>query len=610
MDAGALSPGGVGCVLEIPLGIPVTNFIPYSGAPAIVRDDPSVLSLFTVEPGYYLASFSGINGITFAGIAVRLGAPVSPQVSGIVKVALVAQQGSSWLTAQGDFAQISGPQVGSFLTSSEPPIFAEAPSLPQFVFMSAGDIDHDGADEILGTTISGGLFSYATAHWSGTGWIISPIASSLPSTFVDCLPGDFDGDGNLDVALAGLVVFGDGQGGWSPGPALPVPSTAGLVRLAVADLDGDGISDIVFVAAFGTVEAYRGSHSRTFSAFSSGLPSGAALGFSGTPILADVTGDGHPDIVAPALVQGVGSLCVFSTSGTGLWSQVGFLQPGPQNPNGFAVGRLGAGAPLSIIVAESAVATMGIRVFDYVGSQQWNSATYPIASGYADGVSVEDVNGDGLGDILLHQLGPNSTDIGPRLRTFYTRPGPTFLEEPYSGLSVFTTLMSYANADFDGDGWPDLYGFEYYSGGFAWRNTSVGSYSFGSGCRAGALRPAIESIGTPQLGNQGFAILLSGASGNTWGLGWLGLDSHIAFGTTSLPASLDPFGAIGCSLLVDPLASRAIFLGPQGQALWPFPLPSSPVFHRQVVYAQAATLAPGANALGLLMSQALSIRID
>ena len=68
--------------------------------------------------------------------------------------------------------------------------------------------------------------------------------------------GDFDGDGRLDVAIATgtlgsreIVEFGDADG-WKPGTDDALPPDGYLTGVAAADLDGDGLDDIVTAGSY------------------------------------------------------------------------------------------------------------------------------------------------------------------------------------------------------------------------------------------------------------------------------------------------------------------------------------------------------------------------
>ena len=69
--------------------------------------------------------------------------------------------------------------------------------------------------------------------------------------------GDFDADGRLDLAIATGVIgsrqlleFGAPEGGWRAGSVDSLPSDGYLRAIAAADLDGDGVDDLVVGGAY------------------------------------------------------------------------------------------------------------------------------------------------------------------------------------------------------------------------------------------------------------------------------------------------------------------------------------------------------------------------
>ena len=66
--------------------------------------------------------------------------------------------------------------------------------------------------------------------------------------------------------------------------------------------------------------------------------------------------------------------------------------------------------------------------------------------------------------------------------------------------------------------------------------------------------------------------------------------------------NLGPMGAPGCSLLVEPRMLLSSVTDLRGQARIPMPIPAVPALLGQALFGQWAILDPGANALGLTVS--------
>jgi hypothetical protein len=83
-------------------------------------------------------------------------------------------------------------------------------------------------------------------------------ATSTPSSPVTtATAGDFDGDGNVDLAAVNVtgntdvILFGNGEGGFATPFSIPATATSGAAGYAVAgDLTGDGLTDLVTTGAF------------------------------------------------------------------------------------------------------------------------------------------------------------------------------------------------------------------------------------------------------------------------------------------------------------------------------------------------------------------------
>jgi len=133
-------------------------------------------------------------------------------------------------------------------------------------------------------------------HADGTfGTGITGNPGSYP-TWVDT--ADLNGDGYLDLVFTHninsvRVFINNGDGSFSAGQVLInyIPNDF-IATAALADIDGDGKPDLLAAAAFGELRVYQGNGDGTFSTnpavFGTGdVPYGIAV--------ADINGDGHPE---------------------------------------------------------------------------------------------------------------------------------------------------------------------------------------------------------------------------------------------------------------------------------------------------------------------------
>jgi len=192
----------------------------------------------------------------------------------------------------------SGAEVSAFTTSG-----ALAPGWPVTLDAKVAcaptlaDVDGDGRTEILLGTAAGSAY---VLDWDGSvrsGWPqkLGPNPITAPAAV-----GDLDGRGELTLVFVGgathlgsatLGAF-DADGRPRPGFPKHVSRTIAAAPL-LADVDGDGFPEILVVTYHGSLIAFE----RT-GAVSSGFPSKLrGSGVTSTPAVSDVDNDGFTDVV-------------------------------------------------------------------------------------------------------------------------------------------------------------------------------------------------------------------------------------------------------------------------------------------------------------------------
>jgi hypothetical protein len=204
----------------------------------------------------------------------------------------------------GNLSVLTGAGTGQF---GAPATFALG-SQPMAV--ASGDLNHDGNADAVVAEASGidvllgngtGGFGPLTTYAAASGQLSSVALA------------DFNLDGNLDVAAAnsgGLSLFqGKGDGTFGAEQVIPFSGGNTPTIAVAADLNGDGKADLVagFVPGFfagapspGGFSILMGAGDGTFSSpVNTLLPGSFASGLA----VADVNGDGVPDVIASSANQ-------------------------------------------------------------------------------------------------------------------------------------------------------------------------------------------------------------------------------------------------------------------------------------------------------------------
>jgi FG-GAP-like repeat/FG-GAP repeat len=237
------------------------------------------------------------------------------------------------------------------------------------------------------------------------------------------------------------------------------------------DPDGDGYADVVVGSPVAEqVFVYRGSSSGTAKSPSVTLtaPTGGTGFGSSVASAGDVNGDGYADLVVGAAGSS-GVAFVYLGGPSGIATTPSTTLGGPQGANGLYGGPVASAGDVNgdgyadVVIGNPALATNTGSAFVYLGGPSGLSTTAamtmvgPAGQGknFAGSVaSAGDVNGDGLGDIVVGAHSGNTvyiyygTSSGPPMTPDVTLLAP--VSESDFGISV-------ANAgDVNGDGYADL----------------------------------------------------------------------------------------------------------------------------------------------------------
>jgi hypothetical protein len=208
----------------------------------------------------------------------------------------------------GEVSVLLGDGTGGFGTASR---FSVGGGFQSPYAVAVGDANGDGRLDIAtaDTNVSNEAISLLLGDGSGgfAAAVLLPVGASGRHTPQGIVLTDVTGDGRADIVTANLdtsdlsLLAGDGSGGFAP--AVSLPTDAGPVVVAAGDVDGDGIVDLVTANQTAqTASVLLGTGGGSFAAPANYAlyPIQSLIDYMPWPwgmTLADVTGDGAPDIV-------------------------------------------------------------------------------------------------------------------------------------------------------------------------------------------------------------------------------------------------------------------------------------------------------------------------
>ncbi len=325
-------------------------------------------------------------------------------------------------------------------------VFVEAPAYPvgrEPTAVAVADINGDTFPDI----VSAGQYPAVVSVLlnDGSGVFGAAIDTGLGGEAYALAAADFDGDGNVDLAVGGSfevhVLLGLGDGTFEP--AVDYPAGGYIQSIGTGSFDAGGTIDLVLAGDSSQIFVLLGAGDGTFGAASSSPAGGATRSIA----VGDFDGDGAEDVVAANRQNSTVSLLPGFGDGT-------FAPPVPfvagSGPGNILAADLDDDGDLDVAVTSGTY----VSVLKGNGSGGFGAARqYP--AGNPGPLVAGDFTGDGLVDLAVLGYWDNYSYPGEAVAILagdgqggFAATGPAY-HSGYAGVAM-------AAGDFDGDGRPDL----------------------------------------------------------------------------------------------------------------------------------------------------------
>ncbi len=343
------------------------------------------------------------------------------------------------LTCSGN-AQVIAQFVGTDGSLLGGPLVIPVENAPNLI--AAADLNLDGVSDLLVMTFnaSSGLLLFGDRQ-DGLTPFAEPMLSNPPRSIA---LADFTGDGKPDLIAAhddGTLDLLLNHGNGLFGTPRSYVAGSNLVGLAVGDLDGDGAVDVAGADAGRFETAPRDGVVVLWSEGNGRLTAPVEYREGRSVTLADVTGDGVPDLVT---TPGEGTVVVFRSTGDGSFGAPrGYTTGANEDQPVRAADFDGDGHP--DLISANGRSGFAILLNDGVGGFFGEPLLGRFGADISD-LAVADFDGDGLADIFAIEESQAAVLLNDGHGGFES--SPAFAVE--GGVPVMQL------GDVDGDGAPDL----------------------------------------------------------------------------------------------------------------------------------------------------------
>lgn len=323
--------------------------------------------------------------------------------------------------------------------------------LPGPESLQVADFDENGHNDLA--VLSGGqdFIFPVLADTSGalvTGLVPTPAPTSIRA---EAVAGDFDEDGNPDVAVDEWILFGNGSGGF--GAPIASPALVNRIATSAVDIDGDGHLDII-AREFAKFRMLLGDGTGNFTV--GDLTPLVATDH--TPVAADFNGDGILDLAASDKLDDY-FFVLLGTGGGSFASPLVFSTP--TDYDDVAAGDVdGDTVPDLVLIADDRFAV-------YYGDGSGDFPTHmTFPTGGNQHLATADFNEDGFVDLAI---------------AFHDDVTKVFLNDTAGGFVEHQALtmmnrLDLVTADLDADGHSDLVSISITGGLTVAKGTGTGSF--------------------------------------------------------------------------------------------------------------------------------------
>lgn len=284
----------------------------------------------------------------------------------------------------------------------------------------------------------------------GAGRFTGTNLSDAPDRTYSAALGDVDGDGRFDLVVSNdrpdqkLIYRGDGKGGFRHAGTFGDPAWP-TRYVTLADLSGDGFPDII-AANRSAASATRSPSYVCLNDGKGNFPNAVALPAGSATIIvaADFDGDGAIDLFVPH--RDGGQSVVLWASGKGVFSRSTVIGTPLSQARAAAAGDLdGDGRPDLVVGDEK---TKQVAVFLNSGGRSFAKPTTLSSDDVPYSIVIADVNRDGKADVIV------GNSKAPGSVFFNTGAGKPFRHVRWNDGAG--AVYGIAVGDLDGDEWPDL----------------------------------------------------------------------------------------------------------------------------------------------------------